>query len=50
MQGGATSPHANKTPASRSNAEVLLLGWLGVGLPLLRGVAQTLKNAMALFR
>jgi hypothetical protein len=29
---------------------VLLLAWLAVGVPLLWGVAQTLKKALALFK
>jgi hypothetical protein len=32
------------------NAVKLALAWLAVGLPLLWGVVQTLKKALALFR
>jgi hypothetical protein len=36
--------------AARSRSQVILaLAWLGVGLPLLWGVAQTIGKAAALF-
>jgi len=33
-----------------SNGIKLVLAWLAVGVPLLWGVVETLKKAMALFR
>ena len=44
---------ANAEPGSQSghsgSAMKLALAWLAVGVPLLWGVVQTLKKAMALF-
>ena len=40
---------ANAEPESHSNAIKLALAWLAVGVPLLWGVVQTLKKALALF-
>ena len=41
---------SNAQPISRSsNAVTLTLAWLAVGVPLLWGVVQTLRKAMALF-
>ena len=44
---------ANAGPGSQSNqsnsAITLALAWLAVGVPLLWGVVQTLKKALALF-
>ncbi len=37
------------TTQRRSSKVVPLLAWLAVGLPLLWGVVQTVKKAMALF-
>jgi hypothetical protein len=34
---------------SRSSLSTLALAWLAVGLPLLWGVTQTIKKALALF-
>jgi hypothetical protein len=42
MQGGIDMPKS-------TNAFKLVLAWLAVGGPLLWGVVQTLKKAMALF-
>jgi hypothetical protein len=39
------APHAQ----SSSNPGFLILAWLAVGGPLLWGVAQTIKKALALF-
>ena len=40
----------NAEPRSRSGTAVeLTLAWLAVGVPLLWGVVQTLRKAMALF-
>jgi predicted signal transduction protein with EAL and GGDEF domain len=36
-------------PGSKSNALRLTLAWLAVGVPLLWGVVETLRKAMALF-
>ena len=44
-----TSETAEAGTPTRSVAK-LALAWLAVGLPLLWGVVQTLKKAMALFR
>jgi hypothetical protein len=38
-----------QAPRSTSGPLVVALAWLAVGLPLLWGVAQTLKKALALF-
>ena len=43
-----TNEQAQPTPRS-TNALKLTLAWLAVGAPLLWGVVQTLKKAMALF-
>ena len=40
---------AAEAQAAPSNALLLLVCWLAVGLPLAWGVAQTLKKARALF-
>jgi hypothetical protein len=44
------SKTGSTTDAASSNKLVLLLAWLAVGLPLLWGVAQTIKKALVLFR
>ena len=36
-------------PTTPSNPLILILAWLAVGAPLLWGVAQTFKKALALF-
>ena len=36
--------------AAPSQIGAMILAWAAVGLPLLWGVAQTLKKALALFR
>lgn len=41
---------ATATPAGQSQGLVLVLSWLAVGAPLLWGVAQTIRKALALFR
>jgi hypothetical protein len=38
------------TDAPSGNKLVLIAAWLAVGLPLLWGVAQTIKKALVLFR
>jgi hypothetical protein len=38
------------TDTTSGNKLVLMLAWLAVGLPLLWGVAQTIKKALVLFR
>jgi hypothetical protein len=43
-----TNDEPSKSPGR--NAAALALAWLAVGVPLLWGVVQTLKKAMALFR
>jgi hypothetical protein len=43
----SSAPHS-AAPQS-SSVVVLLLAWLAVGVPLLWGVAATLKKALALF-
>jgi hypothetical protein len=40
---------AAETQRSTSSPLVVAAAWLAVGLPLLWGVAQTLKKALALF-
>ena len=42
---GSTEP----TAPSSSGGMILILAWLAVGAPLLWGVAQTFKKALALF-
>ena len=37
-------------PAGGSQIVTLVLAWLGVGLPLLWGVLQTLEKTLALFK
>lgn len=39
-----------KQAARISNPAVIALAWLAVGAPLLWGVVQTLRKAMALFQ
>ncbi|HEY4012602.1 MAG TPA: hypothetical protein VGM06_04655 [Polyangiaceae bacterium] len=44
---------ANEVHSSASNASnsvILVVAWLGVGLPLAWGVALTVTKALALFR
>jgi hypothetical protein len=38
------------TPPSGGQLVTLVLAWLGVGLPLLWGVLQTLEKTLALFK
>jgi hypothetical protein len=45
----STSNEAKTAPGAKSSV-VLLLAWLSVGLPLLWGVAQTIRKTLALFR
>jgi hypothetical protein len=40
---------ANAESGSHSNGIKLALAWMAVGVPLLWGVVQTLKKALALF-
>ena len=54
--GGAnmSAPEANESRTTRQatlsrNPAIVALAWLAVGLPLLWGVAQTLRKALALF-
>jgi len=44
----STSP-APSSEGSSSSPLILVLAWVAVGAPLLWGVAQTFKKAMALF-
>ncbi len=37
------------TDEPKSNPMILILAWLAVGIPLVWGVAQTFKKALALF-
>jgi hypothetical protein len=37
-------------PPASGGVIVLILAWLAVGIPLLWGVGQTIKKALALFR
>jgi hypothetical protein len=39
-----------RTAVSTKTKIILALAWLAVGLPLLWGVAQTFKKALALFK
>ena len=40
----------NTTPSTQSTSPlILVLAWLAVGLPLIWGIVQTLKKALALF-
>jgi hypothetical protein len=43
--------HTERKPAIAGSTGVgaMILAWVAVGLPLLWGVAQTLKKALALF-
>jgi|tagenome__1003787_1003787.scaffolds.fasta_scaffold11854803_2 hypothetical protein len=43
-----TETHA-QAQSSKASVVTLAAAWLAVGLPLLWGVAQTIKKAMALF-
>jgi hypothetical protein len=46
-------PRAHATaaaPAGGGQVVTLVLAWLGVGLPLLWGVLQTLEKTLALFK
>jgi hypothetical protein len=40
---------SNRPVAGSTRTGAMLLAWAAVGLPLLWGVAQTLKKALALF-
>jgi hypothetical protein len=44
-----SSPDTNPTPSKRTPVIQLILAWAFVGIPLLWGVLQTLRNAMKLF-
>lgn len=44
------SHDASSGPTAPSSGLILILAWLAVGAPLLWGVAQTLKKALALFQ
>jgi hypothetical protein len=43
------SSPAPSSGESTSSPVILILAWLAVGIPLLWGVAQTFKKALALF-
>jgi hypothetical protein len=43
-------PNQPRASTSRSQAIVLLLAWLAVGVPLVWGVTLTFSKALALFR
>jgi hypothetical protein len=54
-RGGDTMPPKSAAPASAAPAGggqvvTLVLAWLGVGLPLVWGVLQTLEKTLALFK
>ncbi|HEU4583481.1 MAG TPA: hypothetical protein VFS67_34725 [Polyangiaceae bacterium] len=53
-RGGDTMPPKSAAPASTppsgGQLVTLVLAWLGVGLPLLWGVLQTLEKTLALFK
>ncbi len=42
-------PSGASESESKSSSGIVILAWLAVGLPLLWGVAQTFKKALALF-
>jgi hypothetical protein len=45
----ATSEASTSSDESKSSPAIVFLAWLAVGAPLLWGVAQTFKKALALF-
>ena len=44
-----TTSQTDSTAPSHSGPLIITLAWLAVGIPLLLGVAQTFKKALALF-
>jgi hypothetical protein len=45
-----TSADARQPTPTTTNPAIVVLAWLAVGVPLLWGVFETLKKALALFR
>ncbi len=50
MNTTSTTSATSATTRTDSNAVILALAWLAVGLPLLWGVYETFLKAVALFR
>jgi len=46
----STDASTQSTAPSSGGGLILILAWLAVGAPLLWGVAQTIKKALALFQ
>jgi hypothetical protein len=45
----SSAPSSGASTESKSSTVIVVLAWLAVGLPLLWGVAQTFRKALALF-